>query len=86
MDSSDYQEAVQYLDLSARDVQLLGRLLDQREHLVAWRDYGASSSGALASDALDQARGLLEELAAGEAARLLSVVQRLLAVLPAAAE
>jgi len=63
-------------------VQLLGSLLAVKDHLTAWRMSGDRLQGTLAADALDQALGLLEELAGGTAASLLATVQALLSELP----
>lgn len=86
VDAADWEEAVIGLGLATQDVQLLGRLLDVSEHLGIWRESGDRLHGTLAADALAQALGLLQELAGGEAARLVGTVESLLAVLPPPAE
>lgn len=86
MEPAEWDEAVMHLRLSAADVQLLGRLLDVDEHLTVWHARREVLPGTLASDALDQALGLLDEMAGGEAARLAATVRSLLAMLPPSPE
>ena len=82
MDDADWDAAVAQLAWSAREIQILGRCLDVGEPLTAWRTGSDLLPGTLASDALDQALGLLDELAAGRAASLANTLRRLLDVLP----
>jgi hypothetical protein len=60
MDPARYDAATQHLRLSAEAYALLARLLDQASNLERWAD-GDSVAGLIASDALDQAVGLLED-------------------------
>jgi hypothetical protein len=70
--------------LEAHDyVALLARLLDVRSELTRWRDHADTNQGVIAANALDQALGLLEELAGGAARDLVEMVDAVLHTLPA---
>ena len=73
---------MQGLALAQESIALLGRCLDVTEHLAAWRATGSVLKGTLASDVLDQALGLADELAAGEASSLAAIIRVLLEELP----
>ncbi len=68
--------------LAANDLALLARLLNVDPHLEQWAADVDPVSGGIAADALDQARGLLEELSTGRATEILDAVERLAASLP----
>ncbi len=82
MDDAPWSEAVELLARSADEMHILARCLDVRAHLEEYRASDEHLPGALAADALDQALGLLEELADGEASRLAVSVRSVLYALP----
>lgn len=82
MDEARWSEAVELLARSADEMHVLARCLDVRAHLDDYRASRKHLPGALASDALDQALGLLEELASGEASRIAATVRSVLDALP----
>ena len=82
MDEVEWYTAEMSLALSAPELQTLGRLLDVGDNLAAWRRQGDMASGVRAAEALDQAEGLLDELAQGGVDDLLATVRALLAELP----
>lgn len=67
---------------AAEEIEILSRCLRVEPLLERWMNDGDHTSGCIAADGLDQARGLLEELAAGGAAELLAAVRRLSSTLP----
>src|SRR3954453_211540 len=75
VDAAEWDEAIVGLGLAAQEVQLMGRLLDVTGHLGIGRTSGDRLEGTLAADSLDQALGLLQELADGGAARLVATVE-----------
>ncbi len=82
MDDAAWSTAVEALARSADEMHILARCLDVRGHLDEYRASREDLAGALAADALDQALGLLEELANGEASRLAATVRSVLHALP----
>jgi hypothetical protein len=82
VDNADWDAAVFEIARAADEMQVLGRCLAVGEHLAGWRAEGGVLPGSLASDALDQALGLLDEMAKGRAASLAATVSKLLDVLP----
>lgn len=82
MDDVTWQVTVRGLSLAQDQIALLGRCLDVERHLQVWRDTGSSWEGTLAADALDQALGLVDELAAGEISQLAATIRSVLEVLP----
>jgi hypothetical protein len=67
---------------ASEELATLGRCLAVEAHLVKWEAQADAISGGIAADALDQARGLLDELVGGHAQALLDSVERLSAALP----
>ena len=78
----DWERAVSQLSAAANQMAVLSRCLDMATQLQAWRTGGDDLAAADAANALDQARGDLERLAAGEASGLLGTVEQLLERLP----
>jgi hypothetical protein len=72
----------QALRQAADEFAILARCLAVDAHLEKWNTETDSISGRIAADALDQARGLLEELTGGFAQGLLDAVERLAVTLP----
>jgi len=60
----------------------LARCLDISDSLDAWVDRRDAIAGGIASDALDQALGLLEQLAHGHAQELADAVASIVEILP----
>lgn len=81
MNETDWDQAIRQLSEAADHLGVLARCLAIGPDLDRWRS-GEEVAGMLAADALDQARGDLERLSAGEAATLLELVKRLLEELP----
>lgn len=70
------------IQAAAERIALIGRLLDVDDALGRC-EAGDQVQGGIASDALDQARGLLTELrTSDDAARLIESVDRVVAALP----
>lgn len=82
MEDAQWNEDLARLMNAADSIAVLSRCLAVQQHLARWRTTGDAPQGQLAADALDQARGDLERLSAGQAADLLALVERLLSVLP----
>lgn len=61
---------------------ILARCLDVDSHLQKWTTEADAISGGIVADALDQARGLLDELAEGRARALADAIERIAATLP----
>jgi hypothetical protein len=68
------------------DLALLARCLDVDTDLENWDTEADPISGRIAADALDQARGLLDELVGGAARAVADAVARIAAALPAPSE
>lgn len=81
MDAAISDEDINQLKLAVEDLALLSRCLDVSEALTEWGT-GNTIAGGVAADGLDQARGLVEELVAGDAAALLRIIERVSAALP----
>ena len=82
VNEAQWDEVLMQLTKAADSVAVLSRCLAMQPHLMRWKVDGNQLEGQLAADALDQARGDLERLAEGGAARLASLVEGLLEVLP----
>ncbi len=82
MDEAQWDETLIQLTKAADTVAVLSRCLAVHPHLTRWKADGDQLEGQLAADGLDQARGDLERLANGGASELVSVVERLLQILP----
>ena len=67
---------------AAADLVVLARCLDVDTHLNKWSDDADPISGGVAADALDQARGLLDQLAGGRARAVADAVVRITVALP----
>ena len=82
VDEAEWETALFEIRHAAPEIATLSRCLDVDRHLVDWRRTDELLPGTLASDALDQALGLLEELAHGRAEALAAKIRELLVVLP----
>jgi hypothetical protein len=67
---------------AARDLAVVARLLDVSDQRANWMASKDATEGVIAADALDQARGLLEELVGGELSATLLAVERVARALP----
>lgn len=67
---------------AAEEIAILGRCLSIESHLERWTVDEDHTEGCIAADGLDQAIGLLDELAAGRAAALADAARRLASTLP----
>lgn len=67
---------------AAEEIAVLARCLRVESNLEQWAVNSDSTAGAVAADALDQAIGLLDELAAGRASDLSIAARRVAANLP----
>ena len=76
------QDDRESLSQAAGHLATLARCLAVEFHLEKWNAETEAISGGIAADALDQARGLLEELAGGWAQALLDAVERVAATPP----
>ncbi len=72
----------EFIREAANEIAILGRCLSVETHLERWTAEKDHTAGCIASDGLDQAIGLLEELAAGRAAALAEAARRLASTLP----
>lgn len=84
-DESDAEQRRLLAD-AAEDVAVLARCLRVESNLEQWAQSSDSAAAAVAADALDQAIGLLDELAAGRASDLSIAARRVAANLPAPLE
>ncbi|GAA3798101.1 hypothetical protein [Cellulomonas soli] len=82
MNDNEWTEAVEGLARATDRIGLLVRCLALPEQLSSWRQNHDEFSGGDASNALDQAAGLLVELRDGGARDLLQLVEGLRAELP----
>lgn len=82
VEDDDWNRAVDQLSAAADGMAVLSRCLDVAPQLREWRTGGEALAGGDAANALDQARGDLERLIAGDASVLLRTVEQLLAQLP----
>jgi hypothetical protein len=64
------------------ELTILARCLDVDSHLQKWTNEADVISGGIVADALDQARGLLDELAEGRARTLAEAIERVTVTLP----
>jgi hypothetical protein len=64
------------------ELATLARWLDVDSHLQKWATEADAISGGIVADALDQAKGLLDELAEGRARTLADAIERITATLP----
>jgi hypothetical protein len=76
------QEDLVSIQRGASLLALLARLLDVEEPLANWLATADATQGGIAADALDQARGLLEEFVGGELSTVLRAVERVASQLP----
>jgi hypothetical protein len=67
---------------AAEELATLARCVNVGVPLEKWSIEADAISGGIAADALDQARGLLDELAGGRARALADAVQRIATTLP----
>ena len=79
---ADHLTDREVLRLASSDMAILARCLDVDPHLRKWDANADRTSGGIAADALDQARGLLDELAGGRARAVADAVERIAATLP----
>ena len=86
MDEADWATAQQTFQTAANDLATLAACLDVHDYLSTWRSTREELAGVLAADALDQAEGLLVELADGGASSLLETVRSARQELPPSAE
>jgi hypothetical protein len=70
------------LRVAAEEIEILGRCLQVDALLERWAGDKDHTSGCIAADGLDQALGLLDELADGRAAELAAAVRRITSTLP----
>lgn len=82
MDKAEWETVLFEIRNAVLKIATLSRCLDVDKHLVNWRRTDDQLSGTLASDALDQALGLLDELAHGRAEAIATKIRDLLVVLP----
>ena len=83
MDDAEWKLAMEKLERAAESVAVLSRCLGVSAQLEHWRAHHDDLSGVDAANALDQAAGLLEQMANGHARQLLDDVEALLKQLPA---
>ena len=82
VDDAEWTRAVEELARATDRLELLVRCLAVSEQLGNWRQNHDEFSGGDASNALDQAAGLLVELHDGGARELLQLIEGLQADLP----
>jgi hypothetical protein len=82
VEDAEWEQALAALSRAASEAEVLARCLTVSGQLEHWREHQDVFSGTDAANALDQAAGVLTELAAGRASELLEQVEALQALLP----